>query len=164
MAVYDFRSKQEFIYRTNRMREITGASELIAEMYSKFLAREIDGKPIRNDWDKHDAPDPIGHDGPCAGEDEAGVVIYEGGGNLLVLYRDWNTYIAANRLFSQMVIEETYSLNLIVGGVVWEASPKGEVSDFEWNRTRAYDKLDRCKRVGNVSVPCNVLPYTQVDR
>ena len=28
LAVYDFRSKQEYIYRTNRMRQITGASDL----------------------------------------------------------------------------------------------------------------------------------------
>ena len=27
IALYGFRSKQEYIYRTNRMREITGASE-----------------------------------------------------------------------------------------------------------------------------------------
>ena len=39
IALYGFRSKQEYIYRTNRMREITGASELIAGMLSSKPSR-----------------------------------------------------------------------------------------------------------------------------
>ena len=31
LAIYDFRSKQEFIYRTNRLQEISGASKLIED-------------------------------------------------------------------------------------------------------------------------------------
>lgn len=166
LAVYDFRSKQEFIYRTNRMREITGASELIAGMYKKLLSPSTAGLKIRNDWDKPN-PMPLFHDDgtPALADDEEGAVVYEGGGNLLVLYRNWQTYLAANKSFSRRVIEESYSLCMIVGGVEWEHSPdSSKTSSFEWNRTRAYEQLDRCKRIGDASVPCNVLPYTQVDR
>ena len=36
-AIYDCRSKQEYIYRTNKIREIAGASRLLADVYSILL-------------------------------------------------------------------------------------------------------------------------------
>lgn len=36
-ALYDCRSKQEYIYRTNRIREISGGSELLANVYGMFF-------------------------------------------------------------------------------------------------------------------------------
>ncbi len=165
LAVYDFRSKQEYIYRTNRMKEITGASELIAGMYKKLLESKVLGLSIRDDWDD-DNPLPVfGSDGmPALADDEAGAVVYEGGGNLLVLYRDRETYVAANRVFSKAVADEAYSLSMIAGCAEWEASKDRAISNFEWNRRRAYEALDRYKRMGNTGTPCNVLPYTLVSR
>ena len=32
-AIYDCRSKQEYIYRTNKIREIAGASKLLADVF-----------------------------------------------------------------------------------------------------------------------------------
>ncbi len=165
LAVYDFRSKQEFIYRTNRMREITGASELIAGMYKKLLSPSTTGLKIRNDWDELN-PLPLFHDDstPALADDEAGAVVYEGGGNLLVLYRNRDTYVVVNKVFSRTVADEAYSLSMIAGCAEWETSKDKTLSDFEWNRRRAYAALDRYKRTGNTATPCNVLPYTLVNR
>lgn len=165
LAIYDFRSKQEYIYRTNRMREITGASELIAGMYGRFLNEAVNGLTIRDDWRLPRAKEPIVDGLPIFEDGEAGFVVYEGGGNLLVLYRDWNTYRAANRRFSRIVLEEAYGLKMIAAAVEWQ-KPANDNFDmpFEWNRQRVYAELDRVKRMEDAGAPCNVLPYTQVDR
>ncbi|MBR3314559.1 MAG: hypothetical protein IKG18_10515 [Atopobiaceae bacterium] len=168
LAVYDFRSKQAFIYRTNRMKEITGASELIAGMYGQVLDaldNAESGLRIRHDWNDEN-PRPLfdANGAPTLADDEAGAVVYEGGGNLLVLYRNREAYIAANKVFSRVVADEAYSLSMIAGCAEWEASKERALSDFEWNRRRAYAALDRYKRIGNTATPCNVLPYTMVSR
>lgn len=162
LAVYDFRSKQAYIYRTNYMREITGASELIAGMYKRLLSPEATSLLIRNDWDKPTARPLFNTDGTVKLDDgEAGAVVYEGGGNLLVLFRDRATYLQANKAFSRIVASEAHTLGLIAGCTTYETS---EGSSFEQNRSRAYADLDRCKRIGPNSTPSNVLPYTLVNR
>ena len=177
LAVYDFRSKQEYIYRTNRMRQITGASELIAGMYRDFLRKEVrassDGKArggrIWKDWDGVDLigqpvnPRPLFTNGaPNLGDGELGIVVYEGGGNLLVLYRNRREYANANRTFSRMVMEKAYGLSMISACAPWPADTGEE--GFEEARIAAFRALDRAKRIGDANVPTNVLPYTLVSR
>lgn len=153
LAIYDFRSKQEYIYRTNRMREITGASEIIAGMFGKFLNTPVDGKRIRNDWRTRP------HEPLQIGPDELGVVVYEGGGNLLVLFRKFCEYRAANKVFSRMVLEQAHSLVMTAAHVEWR-----EAQTFEANRDRLLNELERKNRVAFTGIPCNVLPFTLVDR
>lgn len=163
LAVYDFRSKQEYIYRTNRMREITGASEIIAGMFSRFLDPREEGGVgacIRNDWkSEHSAPvvDPEGN--PQFREGEDGIVIYEGGGNLLVLYRNRSRYVEANREFSRTVAQTAGTLSMISACAEWDPN-----LTLRKNTARAFAALDAQKRLGDASVPCNVLPFTRVDR
>lgn len=181
LAIYDFRSKQEYIYRTNRMREITGASELMAEMYRRFGRMEVpagtlvvDGKEtsvlggrLHWDWDGEDVDRK-----PCEKRElfdvdkklnledgEVGIVVYEGGGNLCVLYRNRAEYVNANRAYSRCVVESAYSLSMIVAGVEWDARV-----GLKGNLDNVHRRLDQVKRMGSLSVPANVLPYTFVDR
>ena len=163
LAVYDFRSKQEYIYRTNHMREITGASELIANMFKAFL--DPKGKcpiatRIRNDWNK-DNPEPVVDDlgNPVFKGDEVGIVIYEGGGNLLVLFKEHTTFVQANREFSYVVVTTASTLSMIGACTDWRPN-----ETLAKNTARAHRELDKQKRMGNASLPCNVLPFTQVDR
>ena len=37
LALYDCRSKQEYIYRTKRIREISGGSALLSDLYYHFI-------------------------------------------------------------------------------------------------------------------------------
>lgn len=171
LAVYDFRSKQEYIYRTNRMRQIAGASELIAGMYARFLKITLPGtddegicRSIRNDWRDREDRFPLQDEGEPLFfmEDEAGIVVYEGGGNLCILFSDINAYRAANREFSRIVIENGYSLRMVVGCAPWVETGNPRES-FSKTLKDAYRALDKKKRVGRAGVPCNVLPITQVD-
>lgn len=153
LALYDCRSKQEYIYRTNRMREISGGSALLADVYKMFFQKAGEkGIKINADWRSEnefsvDSFVESGFDGE---------VIYEGGGNLFVIFRSHETYIRANRIFSKMLLDETYSISLVASCV--------EVSgDFLADRKRLYEENGRIKATGSASVPCSVLPITQVD-
>ena len=57
LALYDCRSKQEYIYRTNRVQEITGASELLRSLFTDFFKDENNGFRIKSDWRNEKAPE-----------------------------------------------------------------------------------------------------------
>ena len=169
LAIYDFRSKQEYIYRTNHMRQITGASELIAGMYAEFKAMSVQpgettygdarGGRIRSATNNLPLFNGLK---PNLAKEHIGVEVYEGGGNLLVLYRNRAEYVNANRRFSRHVLEDAYGLRMISACAPW---PEGKGDDgFEEARTLAFCELDRVKRISATEVPTNTLPFTLVDR
>lgn len=157
-AIYDCRSKQEYIYRTNKIREISGASILLSEVYSMFFDEAAkNGINIRNCWisdfEKGIEFDPVTFEK----SDFDGEVIYIGGGNLNIIYKDKDTYIRANRVFSKMLLDKTYSISIIAACV--------EMTDnFNEDRKALYRKKEHSKNLGTNSALCNVLPFTQTDR
>ena len=72
LALYDFASKQEFIYRTSKIKEISGASALLSNLYKKFVdlvsSRYKVVYDLKSDFDIN-----------CFDVD--GAVLYDGGGN-----------------------------------------------------------------------------------
>ena len=93
LALYDFASKQEFIYRTSKIKEISGASELLAEMYKELITvvnkSGIDGRKILyfKDEKEENGLEPFCMDDFNKTCGLAGQVLYDGGGNLMVLYK-----------------------------------------------------------------------------
>ena len=153
-ALYDCRSKQEYIYRTNRIREISGGSELLAHVYEMFYnAAGAKNIRINSGWRS-------GGEFSVKGFVDSGYdgeVIYEGGGNLCIIYRSRDTYIRANRIFSRMLLEQTYTISII-------ASCVDTTDNFMADRRQLYKENSRIKSTDWISVPCNTLPITQVDR
>lgn len=50
-ALYDCRSKQEYIYRTNKIREISGASAILSHVYERMIEKaDQNGIHILNTW------------------------------------------------------------------------------------------------------------------
>lgn len=157
-AIYDCRSKQEYIYRTNKMREISGASILLSNVYDMFIeSAGRHGIKIKNSW-KEDFQKGIKFDTAVFEKSEYdGEVIYAGGGNLNVIYKNHDTYVKANRIFSKMLLDKTYSISIIA--VCTETT-----DNFKNDRERLYKKKNIEKNQGTFSVPCNVLPITKTDR
>ncbi|MBR6983954.1 MAG: hypothetical protein IKH75_10605 [Ruminococcus sp.] len=157
-AIYDCRSKQEYIYRTNKIREISGASALLSKVYDMFFEEAgKNGISIRNYW-VEDFQKGIRFD-PRTFEKSGfdGEVIYIGGGNLNIIYKDKATYIRANRIFSKMLLDNTYSVSII-------AACTETTDNFNADRKRLYEKKFIEKNQGTFSLPCSVLPITLVDR
>lgn len=153
LALYDCRSKQEYIYRTNKIKEIAGASALLADIYPQFF--DVCAKnhiKLDADW----KASPFSKSAFLASDLDA-AVLYEGGGNLFMLYKSKELYLRANRLFSRWLIDRSYTIRLV-------ASCTNVTDDFNADRSRVYAENTRRKNLGTDSVPCNVLPFTQLDR
>lgn len=155
LALYDCRSKQEYIYRTNKIQEIAGGSKLLANVYS-LLINET-GLNIENTWKDDTLSGKLFSKEEFAASGNDGAVIYEGGGNLFVLYKDKDTYINANRRFSKLLLEKTYSISIIAACVP-------STDNFNADRKALYVAKKHSKNLGTNSAICNVLPFTQTDR
>lgn len=148
LALYDFASKQEYIYRTSKIREISGASSLLSGMYEKFISLlNGNGFNIVNDLKK-----PFS----LAASESDGEVLYNGGGNLMMIYRDEATYKKANALISEMLLREAPTLSMIVCSV-------DVTGNFNEDRRKLYAKNTMNK---NRHAACDltaVTPFTQID-
>ncbi len=162
VAVYDFRSKQEYIYRTNKVKEIIGASELIKNAYRKAI-------------EGYDGVDYVDY---CKGSkipkfslsqteelmerpENKGMILYEGGGNIVLLFQSREECLAFNKHFSWFLLTYAPGLNPICGMTIVE---NGEESKFGEVTGRLYRDLEECKRTTPPVLPANVLPFTQIDR
>ena len=132
VAQYDFRTKQKYIFRTDKLREIVGASALITCMYDLFIGAlaargikveknyEFPGE-VKSDlgWGyrvsrfidlkyENSADKPF--DPNFDGCDFDGKVLYVGGGNLYILWRGPDTAKRANGILCELLRQEGYSL------------------------------------------------------
>lgn len=116
LAIYDIRGIQNYIFRTNRVKEIIGASNIVQDLFETILKESVDSvlkkesdpERYRINWRQYTE---------CRFEKEETVqmeVIYAGGGNTLILYRTRALCRAINRKLSRLILEKTYSLGLAV--------------------------------------------------
>lgn len=158
LATYDILGKQDFIYRSTRLKEIVGGSVLIRDCYEKWLypeAKEAGGKGIYRklnekfcveDFQKH------------IREGYIGEVLYEGGGNFLLLFKDAETFREVTWRFSKAVMKDTGTLRVLgtfVEGVNFD--------DFSGDRRRLYEKQQENEDRISISLPWGTLPIVEVD-
>ena len=158
IAIYDCRSKQEYIYRTNRVQEIVGASELLRDLFKGFF--NICDLNISTDWENLIAPDD--YFGYFRENDLDAEVVYEGGGNLCMIFKDEDTYKKFNRKFSRYALDKAYNVSIIASAA--EIKERDGGYDFVEDRNELYRRNAWNKNTGSYYVPCNILPFTQVDR
>ncbi len=142
LALYDFASKQEYIYRTSKIKEISGASALLEGMYRTFAQKTGICYDLDSQFDENNI--------------NIGEVLYDGGGNLMVLWNSFNDYKEANKDFSKYLLEKAPGLTLITSFV--ECS-----GNFENDRKKLYEKnRERKNRFPAYDMPA-VMPFTQID-
>lgn len=151
LALYDFGSKQNYIYQTNKIKEISGASALIAGMYKEF-SKILNDKGISFIYDL-DKPFLIKEfeNGDCDA-----IVLYDGGGNLMVLFRSKEKYISANKIISMHLLKNRPGLNLIASCVEY-------TGDFTGDRKAVYGQNALRKNQNPTIATSTVLPITQID-
>ena len=161
LAIYDFRSKQEFIYRTNRLQEISGASKLIEDIYDRFFVELNKGNEQQPSF--LGLRDKAGNDILFAyktfknNDAILGQALYSGGGTLMMIYRSEKVCLEANQRISRMVLRETQSLSMIAAHIAFDES-----EDFRKQRTSLYKMLSKSKSEILPGLPCNVTPFTQI--
>ncbi len=114
LAMYDVRGIQSYIFKTNKVREIMGASFIVRDIIMEGIKKWISKKdPSKYLWDWQ------GSDVCQFLEDESieMEVLFIGGGNAYVLFRNKALCRSANQYLARYVLDQTYSLNLAVAYV-----------------------------------------------
>ena len=167
LAMYDVRGKQEFIFRTNKLQVIVGGSWIIRDIFKDYLfdsAKEVvqnskgifnykddsissEKKFTENNFKKH------------IEEGYIGEVVYEGGGNFLVLFKDMTSFRDVTYKFTKQILEKVGTLKVLATAI--------EIDSFE-NYKEDQKKLrkEHTKneaQESNIS-PWSCLPIVQVDR
>ena len=164
LAKYDFRTKQQYIYRTNKIREIAGASSYIACSYHRFLERLNKGGmkvELNYTWNScayvNDEDDNKAFNPSFEGTDFVGKVLYVGGGNLIVLWKDLETAKKANAEFCKMLLDEAPGLSLICGLAEYSG-------DYAENYKALQASFENDKRLHLPMVSEAMLPFSEIDR
>ncbi len=162
---YDFRQKQQYIFRTNSVRECVGASALITWAYDGLIERLKKNKQwaveknytFRNDVYVNDTGKPFHPTDESEWKDYKGRVIYVGGGSLYVMWRDRETAVEANRELCAMLREKTYGLSAVCG--------MAEINgDYREDFRKVSEHYELVKAEAPAFMPAAMLPFTRVDR
>ena len=163
LAMYDIRGKQEFIYKCNRLREIVGASLIIRDCFKDYLypaAMQVAGNSLgiyhadneddaflESAFEKHLAEGYIGE------------VVYEGGGNFLVVFENEEAFKKVTYEFTKRLMQAVGTLR-VLGSYI----PIDDFTDFKGDRQRLYEvhRMNEA-RESNIA-PWGTLPIVQVDR
>ena len=144
LALYEFASKQKFIYKTSKIKEISGASELLSNLFEEFIKLAnniIYDTETEFDINKFTAD---------------GQVLYDGGGSLMILFQSRKLYLGFNRIVSAYLLENVPTLQLIVCCVPFSG-------DFIKDRCRLYRQI-RINESLNLSYDLTaVTPMAQID-
>ncbi len=162
LALYDFASKQEYIYRTSRIKEISGASLLLSGIYKEF-AKILSAGNIRL---KYDLSDEFRVDTFNSNDAIDGEVLYDGGGNLMVLWKSEGVCKRANSLFSVHLLKKAPGLSMIASYVpftgIFDDVKEGGATTVG-DRTKLYRENARRKNLFPAYDMPAVLPFTQID-
>ena len=170
LAMYDVRGKQEYIYRSRKIKEIIGASAIIRDVFSDYLFPSA--RKVRNQYkDLGDVEAVYEYDRKTVEAFSSekfeermeegryiGEVVYDGGGNFLILYRDKETCIRINRLFTKALMEHTYSLK-----VLCTILENPDFSHYRQDNRRLYGQHRKNEATESVIYPVNSLPVVQTD-
>lgn len=165
--MYDIRGKQDFIYKSSKIKEIVGASYIIRECFKDHLypaAEEYTGgKGIfsyKGDKEQSDPDREFSPEG-FRRHIEAGYigeVIYDGGGNFFVLYKDVETYREVNKRFYRKLLEGTYSLRVLTTYI-----DDIDFENYREDQKKLYAKHREREREESLIHPVNTLPVVQTD-
>lgn len=197
LAMYDVRGKQDYIFRGSKLKEIVGGSLVIRDIFEDELfpaAKEFAYRkklesiaPSERERTLKTLPHVIysyKHYGNTAEarfsqagferrmqEGWLGEVVYDGGGNFFILYRDKETYLSVNKIFTRRVLMHTCCLTVLcscIEGVNFEnyttlISPKFKGTAPKGDREKLYLENRKREAYINPQMPAQVLPFTQVD-
>ena len=106
LAQYTIRSKQSYIFRTNAMREITGASTMIRDAWN-LLFEKAKGTGLKaKTLDSSDDSFPYDNPSDAFKDDLRMIDLFRGGGNDTVLFKDMESMKLANAAFTRALLEE----------------------------------------------------------
>ncbi|MEI3611536.1 DUF6602 domain-containing protein [Pseudogracilibacillus sp. SO30301A] len=114
LAIYDITGIQDYIFASNRMKENMGGSYIVGKMVEEYFVEVLkkcaEKYKVETEWKSNN--NTANDVRIFADKNLQAEIIYIGGGNALVIYRDWELYTQANRAFALKVLQESASLTL----------------------------------------------------
>lgn len=160
LAMYDVRGKQDFIFRTGRIKEIVGGSKIIEDIFEDYLY------PNAKIFHDPDTPFIPGNTSDKNGfkdhlnQGYVGEVVYEGGGNYFLLFKDEDAFRVATYALTKAVKENIGTLRILGCCVPVE----DDLKYFEADRKRLYAEHARLEASESNIELWPSLPIVQVDR
>lgn len=154
LAMYDVRGIQNYIFRTPKVKDAIGASYIVENIIARAIKHAVETLQVENtelEWCS--SSEVINFEE----KDTMNVqVLYIGGGNAYVLYRDRELCVAINKKMAKYIIEETYSLQLAVAIV-------DKTDSYSADYTRIMAEMNRIKANMMESKPLGTLPIAKED-
>ncbi len=128
LCMYDIRGKQEFIYKSSKLKEIVGASLIIRDLFEDYL---YDAAKVYRDCinEKSRGSDAIFRYDPnedklkkfsfkefeerMNGDQYIGEIVYDGGGNFLLLYKNKEAMKNTTEIFTKKILKEIGTLKVV---------------------------------------------------
>lgn len=182
LAMYDIRAKQNYIYRTKKLKEIQGASWIIRDCFDDLLykaAREKrDGKAAANETPEAIYPGPknkrpdkesLGEfsfeefEKRMAGNQYFGEVVYDGGGNFFILFKDEATCKEITYLFTNRLLKERPGLNVMCTYVTGVNKESYNNTDGSGDYQKLYQKHRINENQESTIAAWGTVPFVQAD-
>lgn len=167
LAMYDVRGIQNFIFRTNKVKEIMGASRIVEDIIERALAYGLHEAAIPEEqylltWENDEELKIL------SGSDLAAQVLFIGGGNAYVMYRDKDIAVTVNRKMARYVLDHTYSLQMAVAMVEKTESYADDYRSVQNEMTRIKASMPYSGCLGAVPVVAmddmSGFPYSMNDK
>lgn len=156
LAMYDVRGIQKYIFHTPKVKDAIGASYIVENIIAnalKYAVKQLESKckNVELKW--------CSKDGTYVYKENNNMdvqVLYIGGGNAYVLYRDRELCVEINKKMAKYTIQETYSLQLAVAFV-------NKTSNYITDYNAVMDEMKKEKANMIVSKPLGTLPIAKMD-
>lgn len=157
LAIYDVTGIQEYIFSSSKLSDNAGASIIVGKVLREQLpdilmkvARE-EGKKTALDWDKS-KKFLFDKDFDLISE-----VIYIGGGNAIVVYRNIEIYERVNKQLAKSLLETSYTLTMATSFI------ETDFTDFGKDRRKLDIKLAKVKEGMLRQKPMGAIPIVEQD-
>lgn len=154
LVMYDVRGIQKYIFNTAKVKDAIGASYIVENIIEDALKYATDVLKVENLnllWKNDEGP--IVYDGSVQYDVQ---VLYIGGGNAYVVFRNRELCIDVNKVMAKYIIEKTYSLHLAVAIVE-------KTDDYAQDYRCIMKKMDVTKANMIMSKPLGKLPVVKLD-
>ena len=178
LCMYDIRGKQEFIYKSSKLKEIVGASLIIRDLFNDYL---YDAAKTYRDFinEGFKGSDAIFKYDPnedkfkefnfkefedrMNGNQYIGEIVYDGGGNFLMLYKNKEAMKKTTEIFTKKILKEIGTLKVVATyiGNIREDNYHSDDTEDSGDYERLYQKHRFRESTALYTQPYGSLPIVQ---
>ena len=178
LCMYDIRGKQEFIYKSSKLKEIVGASLIIRDLFKDYLydAAKVYRDCINEEFKGSDAvfrydlnEDKLKKfsfkefEERMNGNQYIGEIVYDGGGNFLMFYKNEEAMKKTTEIFTKKILKEIGTLRVVATyiGNIREDNYHSDDSKNPGDYERLYQRHRFCESTALCTQPYGSLPIVQ---